>query len=162
MFSLRFFIVSVFTATLLLQGTAAFAEEEFSCNPETISFGTIDLHPAGDSVSINAQTGTPTLHRGQSLIDSWKSGKLICRSIKAGRLTLTYPENVSIRSESSTITLKEITSHSQHTNKIIFLPGGNKPVSIHIGGVLTLPKSRTQEGSYLGSIPITINFTADE
>ena len=123
-----------------------------------ISFGSIDLHPAGDTVVIDAANGAASPQpSGNSLVTGGRSGKISLRSDDAEHVDLIYPSSVELSDGTRALVLSEIPENSQYTDVGVDLPGGGATVDIHIGGKLFLPADTTH-GTYSGSMTIILNF----
>ncbi len=112
-----------------------------------MDFGTIDLNPNGDSISIKAQNGSARPENSHSVVFGGKSGEVVFASKDVKRVSIEYPppgSTVSLTNgEGGIIILKDISLYSQYTNgEEINLPGGYQKTRISIGGTLVFsPKA---------------------
>ena len=122
-----------------------------------ITFGSIDLHPSGDAITINASAGSAFPVSSGSVVTGGHSGQIIITSQDVEHVNITYPVNINLTSGSNTITLINIGANSQYSGGTYTLEGG-VPLPINIGGSLVIPAGQTQ-GSYSGQMTVTLNFS---
>ncbi len=155
----RYFLSPCAFMFFLLQGNLICLAGEFHYQSEerSVEFGVVDLHPKGDSLTINALNGaTQSASSSRSVVSGGKSGKLILKSKEARDIFIQYPDKITLRGKNgNSITLEKIRDYSQYATEKISSPGDNKPVSINIGGTLVLPAG-TPDGEYYGSLPVII------
>lgn len=141
---------------LLFTSPATMAGEVSQVNP--IAIGTIDLHPAGDTVIIDAQSGPASPQVNRSLVTGGSSGLITLTSADAEHVDIIYPSSVVLSDGSHNLTFTNIPSYSEYDTGGVDLPGGNVSVDVSVGGKLVLPGD-TILGSYSGSMNIVLNFS---
>lgn len=120
-----------------------------------LHFGHIDLHPAGDTITIAAQDGpTDKPAAGRSLVSGGGSGRISITSSEACLVEVTYPGAVTLTSGGHAVTVRGFSSLSQ---KSADLPGGGVRRDLSIGGSLELP-GNAGRGTYNGTMTLQIHF----
>ena len=122
-----------------------------------LSFGSIDLSPAGDSIIIAAENGPASPTAQHSVVTGGNSGRIVLRSTTDEHVDITYPNSATLFGGGSTIVVTGIADHSQYSDTGVDVPGDNTSVNIHVGGVLTLTGNE-QNRSYTGTMTITLYF----
>ena len=120
-----------------------------------LHFGHIDLHPAGDTITIAAQDGPtdkPTANR--SLVSGGGSGRISITSSEPCLVEVTFPREVLLISAGHTVTVHGFSSLSQTTAE---LPGGGVRRDLSIGGRLELP-GHARRGAYRGTMTLQTHF----
>lgn len=120
-------------------------------------FGTIDLHPGGDTIVIAAENGSAAPLAGRSTVTGGTSGMITLTSTDAEHVEIVYPETVVLTSGGRQLTIRDIAAHSQYAGTGVDLLGGNIQVNVHVGGSLTLSGNEVA-GNYSGSMLIEINY----
>lgn len=118
------------------------------------SFGEIDLHPAGDTVTIAAQNGPAMPSVGRSAITGGGSGRIVLSSVDAEVAEVVYPESLTLTSGSDSVIIRDIPALSQTTAG---LTGGGARVELSIGGRLEL-RDNQRPGNYSGTMIIQVNY----
>lgn len=147
-----------YTITFLLLtviSPAALAGEITSVSPITI--GSIDLHPAGDTIIIDAKNAPAIPTSSRSLITGGGSGEIVVKSTNVEQMDVTYPLSVTLSDGDHQLTITDIQTYSEYSDGLVNLPGGGISVSISVGGKIILPKT-TVHGNYSGSMLIQLNF----
>ncbi len=143
-----------FAILFLLQGGGVCLAGEIT-SKRSISFGTISIHPGGDTISINANYGAAkaTINRSRSVVDNkWHCGEIVFELEAGEHVNIDYPDSVSLTNASGKrITLKDIAAYSQ-----------SRPDSegrVAIGGALSVPVD-VSEGAYKSNtgLVITVNY----
>lgn len=142
-------------AGLLFTSSAILAGEVSQVTP--VSIGTVDLHPAGDAVVIAAENGSTVPVSGRSLVTGGGSGLIILTSTLAEHVDITYPLSATLSNGAHTITVIDISSHSEYNATGVDLPGGGISVEVSIGGKIILPADVVY-GSYNGTMSVQLNF----
>lgn len=145
---------------LLLTTPAAIIAAEVVSKIE-VTFGSVDLHPSGDAVTIDASGGSATPSAGRSVITGGASGSVTFRATASStsdeEISITYPTSVYLSNGHGLIYVTDIGINSEYNGDVITLPaGGLTDVEVHIGGKLTLPKN-TLYGNYSGFLVIQYN-----
>lgn len=122
-----------------------------------IAFGSIELNPAGDTVTINARNGVSTPVSSRSVVTEGRSGKITVTSTVPEQVTITYPQNVTLRAGSKTITISDIPTYSEYSSGFVDLPGSNIQVEIDIGGKLSLNGDETTT-AFSGTMTVELTF----
>ncbi len=121
-----------------------------------IFFGTVDLHPGGDTVRINAASGFSTPHSSRSIVSDGRSGLIRIVSDSVEHVDVLYPGQVTLRNGNRTLYLTEIGGNSEYNSTGVDLIAGI-PVDINIGGKINFAGGEI-DGQYGGTMVITINF----
>jgi len=125
-------------------------------------FGTIDLHPGGDLIRIDARNGTavaqsihPT-HR--SIITGSRSGllRIISDSNAEEHVDIIFQNAILLTGPGSTISIKAIDTYSQYSSGGVDIPAGGY-ADISIGGEIELTGEESN-GQYSGNLSITLHF----
>jgi len=124
---------------------------------KSLSFGTIDFYPGGDTITISALTGSASPQAARSIVTGGGSGLIRITSETEEHVDITYPESVILRSDNHTMTLINIDDLSQYSTIGATVPGDGSALDIHIGGRLIFTGDEI-DGSYSGSLSITLNF----
>ncbi len=140
---------------LIVTSSPLFGGEVVQVTP--IGFGTIELNPAGDIVTINAKNGAGTPVCSRSVVTGGNSGKITVTSTVPEQVTINYPENVTLRSGSQILTIREIPSYSEYSSGFVDLPGSNIQVEIDIGGRLLLNGHETTT-AFSGTMIVELTF----
>lgn len=148
------FFISMLISLLLTIPNAALAQGVVS-QVIGLDFGHVDLHPAGDTITIAAQDGPtdkPTANR--SLVSGGGSGRISITSNEPCLVEVTYPGEVLLTSRGRTVTVRGFSSLSQTAAE---LPGGGVRRDLSIGGSLDLP-GHAGQGAYSGTLTLQIHF----
>jgi hypothetical protein len=126
-----------------------------------ISFGTIDLHPGGDTIVIAAEFDpVPSPSGTRSVVTGAHSGliTLATSSTEEEHVDISCPDSIVLsQAGGGHLTLRNIHKHSQCNDSGIVLGQGAPPVRIRLGGELVL-RGREASGNYSGSLSISLNF----
>lgn len=126
-----------------------------------IAFGTIDLHPDGDTIVIAAEFDpVPSPSGNRSVVTGAHSGliTLAASSTEEEHVDISCPDSVILsQAGGAQLTLRDIHKHSQCNDSGIVLIQGDPPVRIRLGGELVL-LGREASGNYSGVLPISLNF----
>ncbi len=126
---------------------------------QALSFGIIDLHPAGDTITINARNGAATPSAGSgSVVTGGSSGLITVTSESVEHVDIIYPASVSMTSGSSSITITGIDTNSEYSVGGTDTPGGGIPLTISVGGVINISSGQAS-GSYSAVLVITLNYS---
>lgn len=124
-----------------------------------LNFGTVDLVPQGDVITINASSGAATAAAtGSSTIVGSTSGLITVSSVGAFTIGIVYPgvaQPLLGAVSGDTVNLTAIGANSTATG---LAKVANVNAEIHVGGVVTFP-ANTENDTYNGSITITLNYT---
>lgn len=131
-----------------------------------MDFGTIDLNPAGDTVTIDATAGSATpATTGTSVITGGTSGTITVASPNAFTITVTYPATATLNGSGTaageTLTVSDIAANSEGGSGPVTKSSGPSPGSdavIHVGGAIVFPAD-TVNGPYSGTMTITLNYS---
>lgn len=150
---LRLFII---TGLLSVSQETVFAAVVSSI--QDISFGVIDLHPAGDTITI-AASGGPAQPAAVSLsvITGGGSGMITVISPAVEHVDITYPLAAPLTFGANSVFINEINTNSQYNVGGVDTLGSNIPLKISVGGKIIIPAGQAQ-GTYNGQITITLNF----
>ncbi len=140
--------------SVLLLVTASVSPAGVVTQMYPIDFGSVDLHPSGDTIVIAAQNGPATPTSSHSVVTGGGSGMLIVTSPTAEQVEVVYPFSLILTGGGHSVTISGIPSLSQKTAT---LPGGGVSRNLSIGGSLNLA-STANRGSYSGTMTIQINF----
>ncbi len=123
-----------------------------------LSFGVIDLFPGGDTITIDASSGSASAVARRSFVSSARSGLLTIRSMEVEQVDIQYPVSISLVSGSGNqLAITAIPACSQYSETLVDLQGNNIPVDVTIGGKLQLNGNEKHE-SYRGSLHIQLNY----
>lgn len=126
-----------------------------------IAFGTIDLHPSGDTIVIAAEFDpVPSPSATRSVVTGAHSGliTLAASSTEEVHVDISCPDSVILsQAGGAQLTLRDIHKHSQCNDSGIVLLQGDPPVRIRLGGELVL-RGRETSGDYSGAVPILLNY----
>ena len=134
----------------------AFAAEVSSI--QEISFGGIDLHPAGDTITIAANGGPAAPTAIRSIVVGGGSGKITITSPMVEHVDIIYPPAAPLFHGADFIVLDGIDVNSQYNAGGADTLGGGLPLEISVGGKITVPAGTTS-GSYSGNLTILLNFS---
>lgn len=131
-----------------------------------LNFGTVDLSPGGDTLTLDAKAGAATFAAGGSSTAVGATSGLVTVSSPNGfTITLTYPASVTLNGSGaaagSTLTLTGVAANSVGGVTPVVKSAGVAPGSdalIHVGGQIVAP-SGTKNGPYNGSMTITLNYS---
>ena len=131
-----------------------------------LDFGSIDLSPGGDTVTIDASAGANTpAASGTSIPTGGTSGLITVASPNAFTITLNYPGTATLTGSGSaagqTLTVTDIAANSVGGAATVSKSAGASPGSdalIHVGGSIVFPPS-TVNGPYSGTMTITLNYS---
>lgn len=131
-----------------------------------MDFGSIDLSPGGDTVTINASAGSATpAATGTSTPTGGTSGLITVASPNAFTITVTYPATATLNGAGAaageTLTVSDIAANSVGGAATVPKSSGASPGSdalIHVGGAIVFPPS-TVNGPYSGTMTITLNYS---
>lgn len=124
---------------------------------DPISFGAILLHPMGDTVVINAGSGSAVPLAIKSEVLGGGSGKITLSSTELEHADLVYPTSVVLVDGAKEIVIEDIRPYSQYSATGVDIDA-NKAVEINVGGKIKLGPD-AMEGSYKGTMVILINFS---
>lgn len=128
----------------------------------SLSFGAIDLHPSGDTITIDATTGpvfTPAPLPGHSVVTGGGSGLLrVTPSPDTDEhVVIIYPNTSILYNGSHNLYIVEIAENSQYSDTGFDLTQGGPTIDISIGGKVVLQGNERDSG-YSGSMNIVLNF----
>ncbi len=148
-------IVGVLVVTFLNTPAVVLAGEVDQIVP--ISFGTILLHPMGDTVVINANSGSAEPAGVRSEVIGGRSGKITLSSTASEHADIIYPASVTLDDGTNQIIIEDIRAYSQYSSTGVDVDA-NTSVEINIGGTLKLSSGEVP-GSYKGTMVISIIFS---
>lgn len=122
-----------------------------------LSFGSIDLHPGGDTIRIDAADGSTQPDGDRSVVTGGGSGRIRLSSEILENVDIHYPESTSLYYGENEITVTDLAAYSQYGDTGLELPGDGATVDIHIGGKLSLDKT-TEYGNYSGNMTVQLDF----
>lgn len=126
---------------------------------QALSFGTIDLHPAGDTIIINASGGAATPSAGSgSVVTGGSSGLITVTSDSVEHVEIIYPASATMTSGAGTITITGIDTHSEYSVGGADTLGGGIPLTISVGGKINISSGQAN-GSYSAVLVITLNYS---
>ncbi len=126
---------------------------------QLVSFGTIDLHPGGDTITIAAAGGPAVpVAASNSVVIGGNSGLITVTSATVEHVDIIYPVTVTMASSPNSIQLVSIDINSQYNVGGADTLGGGLPLTISLGGVITLAAGQAN-GSYTAQIPIILNYS---
>ena len=126
---------------------------------QSVSFGTIDLYPAGDTITIAAAAGPAVpVAASNSVVTGGNSGLITVTSGSVEHVDIIYPVSVTMASGPNHIQLVSIDINSQYRVGGADTLGGGIPLIISVGGVITLVPGQAN-GSYTALIPIILNYS---
>lgn len=126
---------------------------------QSLSFGTIDLNPGGDTITIDASTGPATpIANSNSVVIGGRNGLITVTSLIIEHVDIIYPVSVNLVSGSNVITITAIDINSQYRAGGADTLGGGIPLTIRVGGKIVIPSGQAN-GSYSAQIPIILNFS---
>ncbi len=140
---------------LIVTSSSLWGGEVIQVTP--FNFGTIELNPGGDTITINAKTGASPPVSNRSVVTGGNSGKITVSSTVPEQLTINYPENVTLRSGSHTLTISDIPLHSEYSTGFADLPGSDIQLEIDIGGQLSLNGDETTT-AFSGTMTVELTF----
>ena len=143
---------------MILISPSGFAGEISIRHP--VSFGRIDLHPGGDDIVIAAQNGSALPTSARSIVTGGESGLLQVTSENVEHVEIIYPTSIFMESGPHRLEITDIGDYSQYNSGGVDVLGDGFPLDINIGGIMRLTGTE-ENGSYSGSLPITLNFEAD-
>ena len=138
----------------------------------TLDFGSIDLNPAGDTITIDAAgvpngggaalVGTPSSLSGSVVTGTPAAGTITIAASVPLNISVSYPANgtgVSLTGPgTSTATLDNIDANSgAGTTNLVYNYNGVGGATVYIGGELTFPAG-SLTGAYAGVIPVTVSY----
>lgn len=124
---------------------------------EPISFGTIDFHPAGDTIRIAAGNGPATPDGERSIVTGGKSGLIRIVSENIEHVDIIYPSYISLKNGTYSLRLDNISINSEYSSGGADTLGEGLPLDISVGGELVLSGSE-KDGGYSGSLTIILNY----
>ncbi len=147
----------IFILTLFLPGQVLGAGAVVS---QSLSFGTIDLHPAGDTITIAAGAGAAVSvsTTGKSIVTSGYSGLITVTSLAIEHVDIIYPASVIMASGPHTIEIVSIGVNSQYNIGGTDTLGSNIPLTISVGGSINIPGGQVN-GSYTALMTILLNYS---
>ncbi len=126
---------------------------------QSLSFGTIDLNPGGDTITISASTGPASpLANSNSVITGGRHGLITVTSLVIEHVDIIYPVSVNMVSGSNVIKIISIDVNSQYRAGGADTLGGGIPLTIRVGGKIVIPPGQAN-GSYSAQIPIILNYS---
>ncbi len=141
----------------LLNTSSALQAGEVSLH-DSLSFGTIDLHPSGDTIVVDAKNGEATPGGSRSVVTGGGSGLITVTPSLLGdeQVEILYPASVTLDDDNHhNLTIVDIAGSSEYGTSGFDLFQGGAAVDISVGGKLALSGNEVQN-SYSGSIPIDI------
>jgi len=142
----------------LLLAVASMAKAATVSSVQDISFGSIDLHPGGDTVTIAASSGPGSPISTQSMVIGGSSGRITISSQTVEHVDIIYPPTVTLQNGVHTITVDNLDNNSQYSVGGTDTLGNGIPLQINVGGRLSIPSGQAQ-GAYSGPMTITLNFS---
>ena len=131
-----------------------------------LDFGSIDLEPAGDTITIDADaagSGTVTpVPTGSSVIVGGGNGVITVASGVAMTVAVTYPATVTITDGTNNLDVVNIDAHSQYgatgdtTGTVSKVAGTD--LLIRIGGEIVIPSGQVN-ATYNGTMIVTLNYS---
>jgi len=155
---------SAFAGALSMTATAVITTSTTETVTTDLDFGSIDLDPAGDTITIDASGGSATPAAGAaSVVTGGTSGLITIVSQVVMHVDVTYPAaDVTLTSGANTLTLTSanIIANSQYDDGGAGADtlGGGTPLSINVGGVIVIPAGQAN-GTYTGTINVTVNYS---
>lgn len=157
-------------ADVTMDVTATIASSIVETVASDLRFGTIDLDPVGDTITINstgaANTGgaaaTPVAG-GSTVITGGGSGQITITSAAGVDFSIDvgYPGDGTVHvvgpTSATDITLDSIEANSGDGADGAIAHTGGAPTDIYIGGVLVFPND-AEPGAYTGSMTITLDY----
>ncbi len=125
-----------------------------------LDFGSIDLDPAGDTVTIDASGGATTAATitASSIVTGETSGLITITSGVIASVAVVYPAaDVTLTSGGNTLTIVAATIATFSSETGVATDGIN-PFYIYLGGTIVIPSGQAT-GTYSGSMNITINYS---
>ncbi len=126
---------------------------------DPMSFGTVELHPSGADIVLDAREKETTPRcMGRSLVFNGHSGLLALRSSVAEEVWIDYPEKVILRRKGggTKIELTEMARWSRFGEEPFRLRAGEE-VDVSVGGRLTAPGD-LDVGRYSGDVVLEVFF----
>lgn len=131
-----------------------------------VDFGTIELDPAGDTLTVDASSGsaTPALPGGSaSVISGGGSGTITVSANIAFTITAVYENTVTLTSGSDTLNVTDMDLYSEggSANGSVSHSAGTPPANdtvINVGGQIVFP-ANTPTGTYTGTTTVVLNYT---
>lgn len=158
------FIPSSMAGPLSMTATAVITTSTTETVTNDLDFGSIDLDPVGDTITIAAAGGAATpVATAASVITGGSSGLITIVSQVIMNVKVTYPAvNVILTSGADTLTIAfaTIAANSQYpsTGAGVDTVGGGTPLLINVGGIIVIPAAQAN-GTYTGTINLTVNYT---
>ncbi len=132
-----------------------------------MSFGSVEILPAGDTITI-AAGGTPgsgfggvaaiPVSTGSSVVTGGTSGLITISSPIALGINVIYPPSITLTDGVTSVDLTLIDANSGGgTTDTTVTHAATVDTLIHVGGVIVFPLNATT-GTYAGDIAITINY----
>lgn len=128
---------------------------------EDLEFGTIDPHPLGDTITIDASAGavtTASTLKGSG-VTAAKSGTITLQSGSDLNVVLTFagaPITLTHTNNTDTMTVTDFVDNSQGQAAAPFVHTAGIS-TINIGGALVVPASAV-DGDYSGTVVVTLNY----
>ncbi len=159
-------VIATSTAgTVTMTATAEITTSIVETVTTNLNFGTIDLNPLGDTITIAAIAGPATpVATGASVIalGTGTSGLITVTCGVVVDIDVTYPAvDVTLTSggDSLTIVAATIGANSQYENGVTaFTTDGTNPALISVGGIIVIPAGQAA-GTYTGSMSLTLNYS---
>jgi len=124
-----------------------------------MTFGTIDLHPGGDSIVIAAESGQAVAAGSRSFVHNGRSGMIVLQSASGTyeQVDIQYPDQVILACGGQQIILGGVATHSQFSSVPIDLPADRRRIEVSMGGELVLAGDE-KPCRYSGVIPIELHY----
>lgn len=122
-----------------------------------LNFGTIIAHPSGESIRINASTGSavPIAVSGRnSVVTGGSSAQLRLTPDQAGQfITMDYPVSITLTAGSDNMSITHMLTNSTNS----FTTISTSPVDLYFGGILHILSGQAGK-IYTGTATININI----
>lgn len=134
-----------------------------TASPKNLNFGTVELDPAGDTITIDASAGsstTATKLNGSNVSGSVQSGSVTVTSPLSFDILVEYPASVTLdgaASASNHLTVQSISDNSQGSITAPTAHTGGVTSTFNIGGVLNLPVT-TVADIYHGTMTVKLTY----
>jgi len=134
-----------------------------TASPKNLNFGTIELDPAGDAITIDAHSGavaTATKTGGSVITGTVQSGSVTVSSPLSFDILVTYPASVTlngVNSATNELTVQSITDNSEGSSITPTAHASNTTTTFNVGGILNLPVTAVAD-TYEGTMTVELTF----